>query len=757
MKQLIYVLVFLSSTISIAQNYQLLPPEERAYLFHIVKKSPILEMNLGRYVEYVGPEIKHPNGEPIFDSIEEYMINHPEALVIREHEIAKSPKGLLAEAANKMAIWELNKALLAREEKEDSHYKEQYDRFEELLIAFLPPAAFKSKKDSVFIHQKIYNVLSPNLSLDEKKSMLQNMRFLDINGAWQVLNAQANAINQYVERRSEEIYKALGGEADVYRNVLVAAGDGSSTTGLLEEREKDERGRWNRGLPRAIGLFPYQIGIEEEQITKKRKEQVIEPARVTKNQFMTAGNNRLTNLHFDVWGYNSEKQTTVIIEKSGKIYRLFGSGETRFLSPDSAFANGTTFQAIINDLEFNKIGKLTDRIFGRRGYDHWIAYNEKKKDAVEMKIIKKEKEYSDLGYQAITTDRRASREVRKHKKKSTVLTDYQPTTNSQKGKRRKLQNEIVGLYGRFEAYKKKIKDLQTEKTEALELLEEYQLKLELYKRAFGEFAMPFEEEEGLYMFSDSTTFDIRTQEFVFPASYDTVPFEVRLLAIPESCLSKNADEVMLHINVLDATPKYSARVQIQATDLFASDQFNLSDSLLSESDSVSIRVFLESLLNKDLDFEIVARGNGVGYWDGVRVRKDDAQKELDQYPGANKDQQSNAKLSEDFSRLRYTEILAHIDRNIVLEVNSYTDPVKSNLSIKDEDLLAQQSKNGWSNNQMLSALRTAALLRKLKEELNVKAGKYFERSEAKIIIDRLNKEISKTKIAVGESSIKVKL
>jgi hypothetical protein len=177
----------------------------------------------------------------------------------------------------------------------------------------------------------------------------------------------------------------LGGKATSFKNILVAAGDGSNTEGLLEEREKDERGRWNRGLPKAVGLFPYQLFIEKKEEKKKVTEK-IEPLRITTNNFKTPGNNKFTNLHFDVWGYNSEKQTTVVIEKNGLNYHLFGSKDTRFLSPDSTFSDGTTFQSIINDLEFNKIAKINELIYGKKGYDYWIDYNEKKRDATELKI-----------------------------------------------------------------------------------------------------------------------------------------------------------------------------------------------------------------------------------------------------------------------------------------------------------------------------------------------------------------------------------
>lgn len=753
----ILLLLALFSLQLFAQNYQLLTSEERAYLFHIVKKSPILDENLGRFFEYKGPDVRLSNGNINYDSIEEYMINNPEYLIIREDEIAKSPKGLLAEAANKMAIWELNKALKAEQKDEDNHYYLQYQRFEKLWISHLPTSAFRQRNTGREVHPKMYNLLDPSLSLNEKKAMLESFRFLDITDAQNALLAMNYATNAYVKDRTLEIYQSLGGQVENFNNVLLAAGDGSTTSGILEEREKDERGRWNKGLPKAVGFFPYQTTIEEVPVNKKRTEQVIEPKRITTNYFMTSGGNKMTNIHLDVWGYNAKKQTTVVIEKNGRAYRLFGSGDTRFLSPDSNFSDGETFQGTINELEHKIIADLNEKIYGRKGFDHWIAYNQKKKDQTELKIQKEEKRYSDFGYTPIRTNSKPSRQVKKHKKKSTTLTDYQPTTKSRKNERAAVQQEIIHLNGLYDAYKKKIADLEIQKAEAMVLLAKYEKLLEEYKLAFGMYPQTYKEKDGLYIFQDSTTFDIRTQEFVFQASPDTVPFEIRLLAIPNSPLSKNADEVMLHINVMDAAPNYNARLQIKATDLFDSDQFQLKDSLLTEKDSLAVRLFLEGLLDKSVGFSVIARGNGVGTWENERTVKDPQQTELKTYPGKTPEEKMQNKLSDEFARLRLSEVYVQLGRDIVLEVNSFTDPVVSNLSVSDEELLAEMTKNGWTKNQLLSALRTEALLRQLKSELNVLAGRYFSRSEAKIIIDRLNKELGKTRISVGTQSLKVKI
>ncbi len=743
-----------------AQDYPLLKAEERAYLYHIVKKSPILENNIGRFFDYRGPAIKHLNGEIHFDSIEEIIINQPEMLIIRSEEIAKSPIGLIAEAANKMAIWELNKALLESRKGGDDkneHFTKEYQKFENFLIGHLPSNAFKSKGDSLVMHSKLDQVFNPSLSLDDKKALLQSFRYLDQEDALQVLKALNYATNAYTEQRAKEIYLALGGQADVFNNVLVAAGDGSNTSGLLEEREKDEKGRWNRGLPKAVGLFPYDLSIVEKINEKKKKTTVIEPNRAPVRDFKTSGNHRMTNVHFDVWGYNAEKQTTVVIEKEGKTYRLFGSGETRFLSPDSSFAGRGTYQSLIDDLEKNKIANLEEMIYGKKGFDYWIAYNEKKKVETTLKIEKAEKKYSDMGYTPVTTSKNVTRKVRKQKRKSKVLTDYQPKTKSNKKNKAEGQSEILFQYERRAAYIAKIKELEEQKEEAFETLQTYQTRLDGLKSRFGLYPLSYTERDGLYIFEDSTTFDMNTQEFVFPATKDTVPFEVRLLAIPNSSLSEQADEVMLHINVVDAEPHFDARLQLKLNDIFESDSYTLQHNLLSQKDSVAMRLFFEGLLNKKVNFSIIARGNGVGKKIGHSIQKAYPQNEISAYPGVTDEERLFNKMDSSFADLRLSEVYVNLGREITLEINSFTDPVVSNLKLTQEELKEQMIKNVWSKNEILSALRTESILRKLKDEVNVLAGQYLSRTDAKIVIDRFNKEIQKTKISIGKSSLKANL
>ena len=757
MKQ--FVLLFcLFSLNTFAQNNESLNAEERAYLFHIVKKSPILNNSIGRYFDYVGPKIQFNSKEINYDSVELLIINQPDLLLIRRDEISKSPKGILAEAANKMAIWELNKVLLAKRtsEKELELYLDKYQKFEYYLLQHLPPAACKEKDGSVYPNPKIETLFNPSLALNDKIALVETMRFLEPNDALLTLEAINQATNAYVKNRALETYRQLGGKAEIFENVLVAAGDGSSTSGLLEEREKDEKGRWNKGLPKAVGLFPYQLRLEK---AAGRKEQKIEPSMFTITDFETVGSNKITNIHLDVWGYNAKKQTTVVLEKNSVCYPLFGAADTRFLSPDSSFSEGATFQAILNDLEKNKIGKIHENIYGKRGFDYWIAYNKSKKDDLELKIEINEKKYSDLTLKPIKTKSRAPKSVRKAKRKARSNSggpaNYLPKQVNGKKDKRALQNTIVEQYSRFEAYKRKIAELEKQKAQSLELLTVYEKRRDYFKRMIGYNWATYTEKDGLYTFQDSSTFDMITQEFQFPASAEKEKFEIRLIAIPESSLSNQADEVMLHMHLVDAIPNYSARLQLTLVDAFDSDSWELNTPLFTTNDSVALLQFFEGLLDKKIHFSIVARGQGIGNYDGCRVVKNSNPIEENSYPGNTEKERIQSKMDSTYSILRRSELFVHMGRDMTLEINSYTDPVSSSLKIDNLEIAELAKKYALSKNDVLSAYRTATLLKKCKDEINLYAGTYLPREKAKIVIDRFNKEWNKTKIGVGKTSIPI--
>lgn len=721
--------------LSWSQEDQFLTPQNKAYIYHTVRKSPILEDNIGRYIRYTGKEILLPNGEVNYDSTEQVIINEPSLLRIYSSEIRKAPKGILAELSNKVALWELNKVLKAQRagELEKEGLGKDYETFEMYLIKELPENALKDRGEGLSVHPKIEKLNNPMLTFNDKVAMLEGFASWTDQQKMQVIQAYNKAINKWVEERSLELFQKLGGTADMFNNVLTAAGDGSNTSGMFEEREKDERGRFNKGLPRAVGLFPYDPYIGRKPSSKKNRDEIL-PMGYTIHTFETAGNGKKTNIHLDVWGYNSEKQTTVVIEKGGEYYPLFGSTDTRFLSPDSTFGEGLTYYTLINRLR-NDMAALEEKVSGKKGLDHWIEYHEERKQDKLLEIDKTEKQLNDIRYGTITT------------------TGDQ--TDSDRKKRKKRQEKVVLYYSQLAAIKKKIKELKEEKDNVLHEKQKLARRLQHMYDLIGTEWVPYEVNDGFYTFADSAKFDIFTQEFTFPPSDEKETFQIKLIAIPISHMSSQYDEVMLHMNITDAEPFYTAQVQLELNDLFASDEFDIEgQQLLTNEDSIAVIEFFEALQEKKMYFDIIARGQGIGDIKNGRIEKKKDPETQSNYPGSTPEEREKARNDSVFKSLRKTTVTLFINRCITLEVNSYTDPVKSNFTPPSEDIESYMAKYNLSKNEVLSAYRTYATLDKLRKELNVLAGKYLDRPTAKEVIDRLNERIEDTYIAVGKTSIK---
>ena len=732
-----------------SQSLDRLSPEVRSYLFHIVRKSPILENNIGYAFEFMGPQILLPDKTINYDSTESILINSPELLVIRKEEIAKAPKGLITEAANKTAIWILNKTLQSIQLKVNKTDNDVFKDYIDFFNAALPKSTTRAKYYENLFNPALSPIFNSNLSMYDRNLLLINLGVTSIDDRISIFEAQHKAINRTIEKKARDIFNYLGGVSEEFENYLIAAGDGSYTAGLLQERERDDEGNWNKGLPKAVGLFPYDLKIKENELI---------PERICNRVMTLVGKGKQTNLHFDVWGYNTNRQTTVIIEKNGYTYHLFGSEKTRFLSPDSSFSKGVTFQKIINDLSGNTFNQIEKTIKGKNGYDEQIRGIDRQLNETLLLIQEKEASYGELTKSNFKTKKRPSRAARKLKKENENLgpTNITPTTKSKRKARVKKQSDLIELYQIYESLEVDKKSLVEERKP---YLEEYEMKkkvLDNYKRQMGQKWMKYREVDGLYIFEDSSTFDIRTQEFLFPPSHDTSSFEVRLISIPDDLIGETSDEVMLHISKIDVEPFYDADFRITLNDVFSSDDFTFNGTIFKQEDSVKLKRFFKQFekVNPQINFEI--KGNGIGKWDGKKVVKDMDAIELASYPGNSAEERTISRLSGDFKRLRKTELLVKADRNIAIKIESFTDPVVSNILIKNAKFQDLIDKKKNTKNDLLSAFRSIAVLNELKLEFHILCSQYLPQDRAKTIIDVFNNSLEKSIIQVGNESLKMK-
>ena len=724
-------------------------PVERACLYHIVQKSPALKYNFGRCFEYSGPYVLLSDGKINYDSIEQIIINHPEYLFIRKSEIGKGPMGLLAEAANKMAVLELNKILLEKRESfmvNKPFENPRYFEFENSLISELPEIALTKNGSKTTPNKELYFFTDPARTFKDKVEFLSQYKNYTEEDKRKIMQAFSISVNKYVKNRCFEIYVQLGGLASDFESYLVAAGEGGSTAGLLSEFEKNLSGKWNRGLPKAIGLFPYQIqayNVKE-----------ISPERIATIPLSTTGMNRVTNLHFDVWGYNAQKQTTVVIEKNGKSYILFGAGDTQFLSPDSSFSSGNTLLSVIKELETGEIDRLNERISGKKGLDEKIKTRVEKRALVYQQIQKEEGKYLQFKGGKVSVKKKAPRKVKRARRKAldgmseNRDSQVRPTIKSKKKRRRKKQVDLIDLYHSYETLTKEIFYYQQQKDNETDRLKLSTEKLTYYKASMGINIQSFTMVDSLYSFADSSTFDIRTQEFKFKPSHKAENFIVRLISIPDNAMANSSDEVMLHVSKIDVDPRLTATINLNLSDQFDPDKFDLKNGLFTLNDSTSLRTIADLIIKSDIPLQFITNGYGIGELVNGTVKKAVNQHEIDGGLSRNSDSS--------YAKLRKTALYVQTDHRVSFEIESFTDPLKSTLEIQNKNLIDLSKKYNLSKNEILSGLRTKSVMMKLQDEFIKWVAKNYEADKARVIIDRFNNEFQKTKIQIGKISIKPK-
>ena len=346
---------------------------------------------LSRKIENMNPELFHlfefTDSIPyINDTLPDYpyIVKAIEAdssrLILHVSEIARKHAGIVADMALHYATWELDLALHFRnsEKPKHAHLKAYLDQFEHFVLEEAPQAAVQRTTDGTYsLDPKLRSYLSPNLSISEKIASLKNVGFND-DQKYSMIGAIYYAQEKYLAIRVNELVTMFSGTQSAASDFVLAAGDGDNWS----EHESVLRTRYNRPLPDPKSLFRYDLSTERDPKTNAKKT-VVEDLAVLKLKSQTG---KQTNLHVDVWAYHPERQTTIIIQKGGKSYLLYGKNEHRYVSPDDTYETGVTYRSLVEELDI-LIEDLNDKIYGKRGYDYMIAQYEKmvEKNATQNK------------------------------------------------------------------------------------------------------------------------------------------------------------------------------------------------------------------------------------------------------------------------------------------------------------------------------------------------------------------------------------
>ncbi len=735
-----------------AQNV-MLTPEERAYMYHVVEKSPVLKRNMGDLFHYRGDtvyykfKLKGGKYDSIidFDSIEQKIIYEPSLLTINSYEFATIENGILAELSSKLALQSLYRELKRRnEQKIEGMSNRVYTNFLYHLTSNLPAKATRYRNEKEEPIPLVIDLLDPNLSFYERASSLSQVQSFNQAEQQQVMDAIFSATQIYIQDKGEEYFSKIGGRGDFY-SFLLAAGDGSSTSGLLNERELARTGKHKIGKPKGIGLFTYETRF----ITHKGNYQTLSPNQSVQTEFSTIDGSEITNLHLNMWGFNKQLQTTVVIRHKDSVYLLYASKISKELSPDTTFGKGSTIHSIIYKLEHKSIPDLDEEINGKEGLKFKL---EEAKKAKQLNLIKiKETEIALKG---------GTQKNHKLKKKNKVVTrqNGQEHVHKSRGKIKTLQRKYAYLINRQAQIEKIQASADAELREEEERLQRFRSRLLELKGFIDGVQLQYNRFGYVYTFADGCTFNSFTQNFKIPDSLKMKDFSVRLVTIGPDAMSKRVDEIQLLTNVTTGKPEdlQVHNFNLSFNDVFDTDSYRIKKLNTKETDRFELsKLMYEALItDKDLLFDL--KGNGVGkkVGDSIVVSTD---KELKNYPGETKEEQQTNKQNLEFKELRKTMLsMQETSEAVVLKIESFTDPVQSNFSKKNITVQPLKEKYKLTENQLLSAFRTYAVFEKFYGELLRSVYFHYSGKEREKLLDLLQKKFEKGFILVNNKKIPLK-
>ncbi len=604
-------------------------------------QSPVLEKNIGNCFIYHG---KLPyKGNPIYliidyDQIEKNIVQNPEVLTINFERIKHSSTGIIAETSTKLSLWELYNHLKKCDISNASIYQYFYNNIKKCI-----PEKYNNSKQ---INEILNQLIDPSTRMEKKIETLGSLKKMTILEQKKILEKWNKLVNEYVASKSDLYFHLLTQDSSYYKGILIAAGEGSGSAGLLNEYETIPGDITRRGNGKGAGLFTYEIKTENEELTVHSKPQVK----------INSLKEYHTMLHFSLWGMNSMLKPTIVIEKNNKSYLLYANYQTKDLSPDPFFGEGKTYHDLLEDYKIRKIEKSKKELYGENGLQSLLTKEFEKRENLLNLITKEEEEIDSL-------DPTKENYLKIIENKRQLINSYKESLNSRR-------ERIFSL-------EQKVKSLNLEIYEA-------ETRYKKMKAKLGENIQQWNKIDSLYIFKDSTVFNYITQDLIFPVNKNEEIINIQLLAMGVNLFAKKVDEVQLYINITDGERsayflKNSYLPEFRKEIYYKSDEYET--NVFFSNQELDLLDKYNTLINKNPDKLIVKLIAG-GIYSNDSINGIDKTKILKvSYPSKSIEEKNKNKNSPEYINARKSVIqINHLNDTVYLVIKSYTDPIKTNLS-----------------------------------------------------------------------------
>lgn len=512
---------------------------QKSWIYRITKNSPTIkancidcfQLNINTYPQTVN------------STIYSYIIQNPDCLKIDWQKLKTKPQGVLSELAVKLALYQLNEHLDSALYSPSPMNDSLVIQFSKNLTPHLPQKHSKNKKRKQFV---IETIINPSYPVIKKLEALESYSVL-VKDQKKLMTEWTDILYDYIEASSRYFYTLLTKPNVLFEMNMLAAGEGSGTAGLLNERNINPKDSTMQWYGKATGLFTYHYK------TKKDKIIPLEQTNVT----IKTPTNKDYALHMSLWGLNSTTKPMIIVQKDNKTYQLFVPGK---LTPDSSHGEGLTHINRIEQYRDLKINKPIVKLNEEGGLN----------DIIDKELILKTKIENIIHSHELSID-----SLRKQKELNQFQIDYHKS---------KIDTYLSNLTAK-EIRINELTQKLTDKYRQINIEKEIVAEME---EALGKNIQRWTKEKNLFHFQDGTIFNYGTQDLIFPGEELSSDLSIRLISPSLIIGGQLKDEVQMIVTLVDSELPELEETSLKISDTlyYNSDGFNAIKNIRPEIDSV---------------------------------------------------------------------------------------------------------------------------------------------------------------------------